>query len=271
MRRGKTHGQIELEKKQSRAKYKCSPELANIIDTINLVPPLLETQKRIDISDKLRNHFGEQTLEELKEIYGVNFRKVIEKAFAEGFYPLSQNFQISLLKAILCEPNSIKYIIGAKELSGYSFAFNVDNAYWRFIQLCKDFRGLVEYFTTLRKEGISAVGMYNVLSDVNTKPTLPLLTVSLQAIGTIVQVIPSNLAKAIDGIDGDRLRACEICKRIFWANYKNSFTCSKPCLNALRQRRHRKTNKEAINAKRRENYRRNKKLQQIKEGKNGTL
>lgn len=271
MRRNKINRQNELRGKQSRAKYKCPPELAKIIDTINLVPPILEMQESINLYDKLEKNFEKQTVEELKEIYGATFRDVIQRAFQECFYPLSQEFQTALLKSILSEPNSIKYIVGVKELSGYSFAFNVDNAYWRFNRLRKDFQQLVDYFTALRKEGISSVGRFDVLSDYDTKPTLPRLTVSLQAIDTIIQVIPSNLAKAIDGIDGDRLRACEICHRFFWASYKNSFTCSKTCLNALRQRRHRKTNKEAINAKRRDNYRRNKKLKQIKESKNGTL
>lgn len=53
----------------------------------------------------------------------------------------------------------------------------------------------------------------------------------------------------------DRIRSCEICSRIFWANRKDSDTCSPDCFNTLRQRRHREKNREEINAKRRENYR----------------
>jgi len=52
----------------------------------------------------------------------------------------------------------------------------------------------------------------------------------------------------------ERIRSCEICLYVFWASYKNSLTCSESCRNALRQRKHRAKNKDAINAKRRENY-----------------
>lgn len=80
-----------------------------------------------------------------------------------------------------------------------------------------------------------------------------------------------GLAGVIHKIIPDRFRMCEICNLIFWAENKNSFTCSETCRNALRQRRHREKNKEEINTKRRENYRRNKRLKAIKEKKNGTL
>ena len=62
------------------------------------------------------------------------------------------------------------------------------------------------------------------------------------------------LFKALEGLDVDRLRICEICGKIFWAVNKNSETCSKTCLNALRQRRYRAKNKESINAKRQKIY-----------------
>lgn len=52
----------------------------------------------------------------------------------------------------------------------------------------------------------------------------------------------------------DRIRSCEICSRIFWANRKDSETCSPDCFNTLRQRRYRERNKEKVNRERRKNY-----------------
>jgi predicted nucleic acid-binding Zn ribbon protein len=83
--------------------------------------------------------------------------------------------------------------------------------------------------------------------------------------------IADIFAEALPGVDADRIRRCAICLKIFWAKNKNSETCSEPCRNALRQRRHREKNKEEVNAKRREYYRQNKKLKEIREKKNGTL
>ncbi len=81
----------------------------------------------------------------------------------------------------------------------------------------------------------------------------------------------SGLLGLIGTFKDSRLRRCVICSRIFWAENKNSSTEAETCRNALRQRRHRQKNKEEVNAKRRENYRQNKKLKQLKEKKNGTL
>lgn len=70
----------------------------------------------------------------------------------------------------------------------------------------------------------------------------------------------SPIFDAIEGIDADRLRICQICGHIFWASRKNSQGCSKLCVNALYQRNLRARNKENINRQRRKNYYYNKSI-----------
>ncbi len=69
----------------------------------------------------------------------------------------------------------------------------------------------------------------------------------------------------------DRVRSCEICKRVFWAVNKNSNACSPSHADNLRNRKSRKIKKERTkekkdleNAKRRKNYEYKKKLKKGK-------
>jgi len=68
----------------------------------------------------------------------------------------------------------------------------------------------------------------------------------------------SSLLTAIRKIKYNRLRICEVCERIFWANNKNSETHSPQCANILRVRKHRQLSdeeKEARKAQRKANER----------------
>jgi hypothetical protein len=138
-----------------------------------------------------------------------------------------------------------------------------------YVQYCenrKDLRSIARFFSHLRSNDYQFASEDKLITTEGEEITLPIFGVRLSREGTIGKVT-NQVFQSYIGVDLDRVRACEICNRIFWAKNKKSETCSKPCLNALRQRRHRKTNKEAINKKRRDNYRRNKQLKQLKEGK----
>lgn len=97
----------------------------------------------------------------------------------------------------------------------------------------------------------------------------------------IVHIINDSFGEAINGVILDRLRRCEICERVFWAENKNSKTCSPNHAANLRNRQSRMRNKELreeskdlVNEKRRLTNKRKKEQRQGKERKekrNGSL
>jgi hypothetical protein len=48
-----------------------------------------------------------------------------------------------------------------------------------------------------------------------------------------------DLLSALIGVDTQRLRECKVCRRVFWAQRKDRWTCIKQCSDTQRQRRRR--------------------------------
>jgi hypothetical protein len=251
MRKKKSNLEIEPKEKKSRAKYKCPDEVQDLIDKVNLVPfPInmlnlefeithrtrILKEKNQDVTSQMVS--GRETLIDCLKDLPEDFQDYIKSyCYASHLFPID----ISKVSVLEAHRMTQEYIV-FYQLRGETIY------YARRLKSEKEETSYPEVWDVFP---ISASGV--IRKDENGNNYVEGLA------GVIHKIIP------------DRFRMCEICNRIFWANYKNSFTCSMPCLNALRQRRHRKTNKEVINAKRRDNYRRNKKLKQLKEKKNGTL
>lgn len=83
-----------------------------------------------------------------------------------------------------------------------------------------------------------------------------------------IRIVRDPFLDALEGVDGSRIRECEICRQIFWAKRIDSKTDSPRCMNALKQRRFRQRDPDE--------YRENRRLvrERKKKGlvkKNGTL
>lgn len=57
----------------------------------------------------------------------------------------------------------------------------------------------------------------------------------------------SPLIEVLDGVDMTRIRRCDFCSQLFWAERIDSLGCSAKCSNALRQRRLRNAKLKSIN------------------------
>lgn len=53
------------------------------------------------------------------------------------------------------------------------------------------------------------------------------------------------LSEALDGTEATRIRACEVCRLIFWAGRSDQICCSPKCANVYRVRRSRENKKES--------------------------
>jgi len=54
-----------------------------------------------------------------------------------------------------------------------------------------------------------------------------------------VQFAPRTEVKRLEGVIADRVRVCDVCDRIFWAQWNNMVACSSRCSATARQRRRR--------------------------------
>lgn len=271
MRKKKGNLENEPKEKKTRAKYKCPDEIAVWLFIMKeYVPPdfiLPEWKYERDISNEFyRPEYTSVSCNSNEDtaIFYKEFNAFINEEIGKLKYPvIYMAWKFLGLEMPRLEIPTMQEIASSDKFKSVSFYLGSLVAYYRIAQASIEImRQSATFFEKVRK------GELPQSSSVSFH--IP-ATISITPQGKALAKSDLKLLNAINSIEFDRLRVCEICNQIFWANYKNSFTCSTPCLNALRQRRHRKKNKEVINAKRKANYDRNKKLKQLKEKKNGTL
>lgn len=228
--------------RNSRAKYKCSTALATFIDITNQLSDdggLPEIQTFID---NLKAEMPEGTIENFN-------RDEMAEATAEeivyGLLNRSGWFIDHLLNR-------------ARELTGETIGFS-DGLYVLSSNICNS---LLNIYAGIKMDVDVFVQFVHALNEVRTgirkKNNLGVFSLRANPIITENNKVEirskSILFDAIEDIDADRLRICQVCNHIFWAKRSISEGCSEPCVNALYQRNLRKKNKEEINCQRRKNY-----------------
>lgn len=268
MQENKTSQEIQSNKTKSRAKYDCPPVLETLIYWANYILPdhplpSIDDFQEIALQKWLDKWIAEGLSDSLEEDDKDNRKKTMQELrdseIGQKYKKLLGVMTITALESLGKEAEQF-------EFSDFLLMPDVIDA---FISIYTNWNTDFSNLTTIAREIDSMrkgkqeklnLGKFWI-------PVFPNITNDKK-----LKIEPNtSLLDALNGIEADRLRICTICNKIFWAKNKNSETCSKTCLNALRQRRHREKNKEEINLKRRENYRLKKKLRQIKENKNGTL
>ncbi len=110
-----------------------------------------------------------------------------------------------------------------------------------------------------RKEGILFLNLFSTLSISST------LRFNVDEEGKI-RISGDLLGEALEGVEVERLRECEVCRRIFWAGRLDQHTDATPCRNILRKRRWRSNSN-----KRQYQEKRNKRRRKAKEATNKNL
>ncbi|MDQ3713850.1 MAG: hypothetical protein M3388_16745 [Acidobacteriota bacterium] len=260
MRKKKSDKNTEQPEKKSRAKYQCPIGLARFIEELHLVFPKVdlrdknvvfeenELPRRPDISEEERHNLlferNKKVLEECVKDFDGDYARVL---FSK-FYPVWRE----------ANPDAPEYYL--KNLA----LFDALDAYEKFRELRGYLQSIARFFAQLRAGNIKRDNKREIETNDGKVLKFPDPPGLLSREGTIGK-IGSEIFETFIGLDLDRIRECGICSRIFWAKNKNSQTCSGPCRNALRQRKHRKKNKEKINADRRRNYQNKKNLKNGKE------
>lgn len=252
--------------KKSRAKYECPPKLKELIELVNLVPPdavLLSHQEHFKKFD-VRGCPLEKRYELIERFVDDLFAQLPEKA---------QKRILEILKGVNYEQS---------DDSQFKKLTHRLSAYAEFFELRESLTHLVEHLNHWRKESRIAGNNLIYFRDKLTYPFeseflsddpgfILEISVAFSPVTGKAELVLNRFLEAIIGVDLTRLRACEICSRIFWAKRKESETCSPPCLNVFNVRRYRALSDEEKaerRAKREANRNYKKKLKE-REKKNG--
>jgi predicted nucleic acid-binding Zn ribbon protein len=245
MRKKKTDKKIEQTKTKSRAKYECTEDLNQQISFFNLVPfscelpspPFIFVETKYNKPHKQEADKGaiKEIFEEIPENLARHITECYSHTGEQLLYYINYYYNHLFLR------NAVNFFAKCREAGFTSEDGEMNASQWDFTSEDEEINAS-QWEQLLVPAQISA--MVVIDGKVNYKHMFP--------VGEILR-----------GIEYDRLRSCAICEKIFWAKNKNSETCSEPCRNALRQRRHRKKNKEAVNAKRQARYQRKKQEKEL--------
>jgi hypothetical protein len=225
-----------------------------------------------------------ETQHPYKEVSEVPFEEMCvlrteayEKMFNECYKQFSEEFKQGYLQELL--NNATREIL--EENSKHShldwspaiYQKVILSHYENFRIRYNIFRDIAVFFSHLRKNDYQSANERELITPDGETFSLPIIDVRLVRNGTIGN-IQQEVAEMFVGVDLDRIRACEICNRIFWAKREDSKTCSPKCFGVLRTRDYRKLTDEekaARKARRQANKEYKKKLKELRKNKNGTL
>jgi len=208
--------------KKSRAKHRCPAKVKELIDLVNSIPPDRDLPDMLEIF----NQFDEDTAQ-----------------------------SVEAMRALIAEaPNN--------------FVSTTYSHPWPHLELDDEQMWVVaryDYFRSLRDD-VRKIARQGMLASLSVEARIKYLTDNPNKLGWIgprfqtyltvneaglVVDEPDEWLPALIRIRADRLRACVICQRIFWARQDNMVACGARCGNVNRVRLFRERHSEYERAKKR--------------------
>ncbi len=204
--------------KRSQAALK--PELDELIKLVNLLPPTMEVKSLNALLGESEGYVGPRP----------GTQKALEReirlrdAFTNYMTSLPPQFVAEMYKDS-CHENIL-------EISDKAFDMYLGMAignYERFLQIRRTFRELFQ-------PPLSGASLFPISLEGHLVKVISIEEISVE--NGRFKRSGNPVAAALDGVEATRLRECQRCQRIFWAQNIGSRGCSKACANVLRQRDH---------------------------------
>lgn len=222
-------GRPRIKDGPSRAKFACSAFLEQLIEEVNYVDPDTEMADwRAAYSKRFNQGDPEGIVDAIvTDIMEMFPEDVVRKTYEQA------------------EQNCRLFGIDEYDRGEYTDGF--------LIRRCSAIRDaklllheIAEYFGKVRQGAARADSFI---------PSFP-VTATIRYRGTVSTIEPTSLTRVLDGVDNDRIRACEQCSRIYWAKRSDSKACSPRCnntLNIAKSRARTDEEKQAIAERQRQN------------------
>jgi len=226
------------DKKRSRVRYACKPELQKLLDLINLIPPDHEMKSSGELY-KRKLLLRTDSPEGLED----------EKRAAGAFEDYLDSFPTEVKSLVLAAAyNEVMSLMSEVEALPPGIDETEVPDYWpkRLGIISKQ----KEVYDQLRMMRSNLYRLTEIGKDVDKylgkqlDVVLGVLLVEhayLDQEGKIRRQ-PNRFAEIIEGVEASRIRACLICRKLFWAQRSDKWCCSKEHASVIRQRQAR-TNK----------------------------
>lgn len=220
-------------------------EIKMLIDLANIVPPTAKLPE-ITTSDLSRVYdewniavdFTDYAFPVCNEIWNEVYKEIKKYSQLINFLENSIKEEIHRINARTAKPiyaNEVFKIINREPEPFDITSMMLIETYSGFFRTRNKFR-FVAYALHLKR------GFYLDNYDyLNSRPVFYPIIVSRE---NGVFLVPDTKIECLFGVDLERLRICQICEKIFWAERIDSWGCSSPHNLNLRQKRFRKTSKE---------------------------
>lgn len=230
-------------KQPSRAKFLCPPFLDDFINVkLRQIPA---TAELLSIHPNLKEALTYSRENNLPK--SVLFEALLHMLLSRCHKDFSKDFVNDLRRGALSQisnpPTEESYTFG---IAGLIASLEL---YETFREQRIQLQTIARFFAQRRSGHYYFVSPGHIITTEGEDITLPILTIPLTAKNETYGDIDSKFANALIGINLDRIRECQICSNIFWANRTDSFTCSATCANHLRVQKYRNRNIEEIRRK----------------------
>lgn len=225
----------EQAKRRDRIRYACKPELQKLLDVINLIPPDHEMKNSGEIYKRklMINPESAERLEEDRreaaafekyfESFPTEFRRVIAAAGYRDLASLAD--EIDALPPGAHETEVPDYWLKRtgiikQRIEFYDQLRMMRNNLYRFAEIGKE----VEKYRGKELDVVLGVLLVEYAY--------------LDQEGKIRRQ-PNRFAEIIEGVEASRIRACLVCRKLFWAQRSDKWCCSKEHSSIIRQRQSR--------------------------------
>lgn len=221
----------------SRSNFICPPDFAEIIPVINsITDEMIEEYSRID------ERYGAEyppdwsdVFESLPAVVKDYLIKTMEREGRRKLLPFAVQRCMGILGDVIAFRNFVHLI---ERLTGKYLKETADTELTA--EICDRIDAALSDFINPR--------LQDVLDDPSLENNLGII--GLRAAPNFrIRLTAPPLTAALHDIDMKRIRRCEFCENIFWAQRMDALGCSQRCSGALRQRRlRREVKKESIRA-----------------------
>ena len=226
--------------RSSRARYACKPEIQQLIDWINLVPPDQEMKSLEELVEKDSKSFR----------IGTNEYKKYELCKAKAFIVYLETFPQKVKEGVF-PLGRLQTMNNAFEEADILFK---ENPHPKVKELRDELESiLLETFRIQERRYYSLRNTRNTLYRLaeigeNIEPYLgKQLEGVVLGMGLLLEYghldkdgrlrrSPNPFAEALEGIEVSRIRACLICRKLFWASRNDKRCCSEEHSRIIRQR-----------------------------------